>query len=116
MADARIEDTASPKVSCTLGGERVLIEADFIAGCDGFHGISRDAIPAGVGRVFEKTYPFGWVGILVSAPPSTDLVTYAWHERGFALSSMRNPAVTRLYVQCDHDDTMEAWPERTDLG
>jgi p-hydroxybenzoate 3-monooxygenase len=62
--------------------------------------------------VFEREYPFGWVGILVNAPPSTELVTYAWHERGFALSSMRSPEVTRLYVQCDRDDTIDAWPER----
>ena len=68
--------------------------------------------PQRSGGSTSGSIPFGWVGILVSAPPSTDLVTYAWHERGFALSSMRSPEVTRLYVQCDHDDDMAAWPER----
>ena len=62
--------------------------------------------------MFEREYPFGWVGILVAAAPSTELVTYAWHERGFALSSMRSPEVTRLYVQCPRDDDISQWPER----
>lgn len=110
--DVRIDDVCDPRLSCTLNGQRVEVRADYIAGCDGFHGISREAIPASIRRVFEREYPFGWVGILVSAPPSTELVTYAWHERGFALSSMRSPEVTRLYVQCDRDDKIDAWPER----
>jgi p-hydroxybenzoate 3-monooxygenase len=112
VPDARIESTGEPRITCTIDGHPVAIQADFIAGCDGFHGISREAIPPGVRRQFEREYPFGWVGILVAAAPSTEVVTYAWHERGFALSSMRSPEVTRLYVQCPRDDDMSAWPER----
>ena len=111
VPDARIEDIREPRITCTIGGNPVTINADFVAGCDGFHGISREAIPAKSRRGFEREYPFGWVGILVAAPPSTDVVTYAWHERGFALSSMRNPELTRLYVQCARDDEMSMWPE-----
>ena len=110
VGDVRIEDVREPRLSCTLDGKQVEIRADYLAGCDGFHGVSRDAIPPSVQKVFERTYPFGWVGILVAAAPSTEVVTYAWHERGFALSSMRSPEVTRLYVQCDHDDHIDAWP------
>jgi p-hydroxybenzoate 3-monooxygenase len=109
--DVRIEDVREPRLTCTLEGQPVEIRADYIAGCDGFHGISRDAIPDSVKRVFEREYPFGWVGILVATAPSTELVTYAWHERGFALSSMRSHEITRLYVQCDHDDEIAAWPD-----
>jgi p-hydroxybenzoate 3-monooxygenase len=112
VPDARIEDIREPRVICTIAGDSVSIQADYIAGCDGFHGISREAIPATVRRSFEREYPFGWLGILVAAAPSTELVTYAWHERGFALSSMRSPEVTRLYVQCPRDDDMSQWPER----
>ena len=111
VPDARIDDVREPQVTCTIGAEPVTIRADFIAGCDGFHGICRDTIPATTRTVFEREYPFGWVGILVAAAPSTELVTYAWHERGFALSSMRSPEVTRLYVQCPRDDDMSMWPE-----
>lgn len=112
VSDARIEDHRDPRIACSLGGGPVTIRADFIAGCDGFHGISREAIPADARRVFEREYPFGWVGILVAAAPSTEWVTYAWHERGFALSSMRSAEITRLYVQCPRDDDMSRWPER----
>jgi p-hydroxybenzoate 3-monooxygenase len=112
VSDARIEDVKNPRITCTIDGKPVTIQADYIAGCDGFHGISREAIPADQRRVFEREYPFGWVGILVAAAPSTEWVTYAWHERGFALSSMRSHEVTRLYVQCPRDDEMSQWPER----
>jgi p-hydroxybenzoate 3-monooxygenase len=112
VPDARINDIRDPRVSCSIGGEQIMIEADYLAGCDGFHGISREAIPTEHRVVFERGYPFGWVGILVAVAPSTELVTYAWHERGFALSSMRSPDIARLYVQCPRDDDMTMWPER----
>ncbi len=75
-----------------------------VAGCDGFHGISRGAIPAEVLRTYERVYPYAWLGILADAPPSADELIYAHHERGFALFSMRSPSVTRLYLQCDPDE------------
>ena len=112
VPDAKIVDIRNPRITCSIGGRPVTIQADCIAGCDGFHGISRDTIPPAARKVFEREYPFGWVGILVAAPPSTELVTYAWHERGFALSSMRSTEVTRLYVQCPRDDEMSMWPEQ----
>jgi len=112
IADVGIVDVESPQLQYTHEGNSIDLRADYIAGCDGFHGICRDAIPAQSRRLFERAYPFGWVGILVAAAPSTDLVTYAWHERGFALHSLRSPEITRLYVQCDRDDDISQWPER----
>ncbi len=82
---------------------------DFIAGCDGFHGICRPSIPEGVLRVFERVYPFGWLGILAEAPPSSQELIYANHERGFALLSMRSPSISRLYIQCPPDDDIANW-------
>jgi p-hydroxybenzoate 3-monooxygenase len=105
-------DSTHPAVECTLGGSRARIEADLVAGCDGSYGICRGAIPAADRRVFERVYPFGWVGILVEAPPSSDELIYARHTRGFALHSMRSPSITRLYLQCDRNDLIEAWPDR----
>ena len=87
------------------------IQCDFVAGCDGFHGICRDIIPASLLQVYEREYPFSWVGILVAAPPSSDELIYAYHDRGFALHSLRSPEITRLYLQCDHNDTIEQWPD-----
>ena len=87
------------------------LHCDFIAGCDGFHGICREAIPEGVLRIYERTYPFGWLGILAEAPPSSQELIYAHHERGFALLSMRSPKISRLYVQCPPDDDVAAWPD-----
>jgi len=100
-----------PNLQCTVDERAARVECDFIAGCDGFHGISRDAIPAGVLRCYEREYPFAWVGILVQAAPSSDELIYAYHERGFALHSMRSREVTRLYAQCALDDTLESWPD-----
>ncbi len=105
-------DSDTPAIEGTLDGGPVRIEADFVAGCDGSHGICRAAIPTDAHRIFERDYPFGWVGILVDAPPSSEELIYAHHERGFALHSMRSPEITRLYVQCDRDDSIEAWPDR----
>ena len=87
------------------------IECDFIAGCDGFHGICRPTIPAGVLTTFERVYPFAWLGILAEVAPSSDELIYANHERGFALHSMRSPQLTRLYLQCAPDEQIEAWPD-----
>src|SRR5579872_84143 len=87
------------------------IECDFIAGCDGFHGICRPTIPAGVLTAFERVYPFAWLGILAEVAPSSDELIYANHERGFALHSMRSPQLTRLYLQCAPDEQIEAWPD-----
>jgi p-hydroxybenzoate 3-monooxygenase len=103
--------TSAPTLRYTLGGQSVELECDFIAGCDGFHGVSRDAIPADHLTSYEREYPFGWVGILASVAPSSDELIYASHDRGFALLSMRSPTLTRLYVQCDRTDTIDDWPD-----
>jgi p-hydroxybenzoate 3-monooxygenase len=92
-------------------GEDVELRCDFIAGCDGFHGVCRDSIPPGVLTAFSREYPFGWLGILAAAPPSNDELIYAYHERGFALHSMRSPSVTRLYLQCRPDEDLAEWPD-----
>ncbi|MFN0178240.1 MAG: 4-hydroxybenzoate 3-monooxygenase [Gemmatimonadales bacterium] len=99
-----------PIVRATVAGRPTAIESDFVAGCDGFHGICRDAIPPRAIRTFTREYPLAWVGILVAAAPSADELIYARHERGFALHSMRSPTVTRLYVQCEPHDTADEWP------
>jgi p-hydroxybenzoate 3-monooxygenase len=90
------------------GGE---IECDVVAGCDGFHGVCRAAVPAAVLRVFEREYPFAWLGILAAVAPSIDELVYAHHERGFALLSLRSPELSRYYVQCDPADDAERWPD-----
>ncbi len=87
------------------------VECDFIAGCDGFHGVCRESIPPAALRVYERVYPFGWLGILAEVAPSSDELIYCSHERGFALHSMRTPALTRLYLQCDPNDAIENWPD-----
>ncbi len=88
------------------------IECDFIAGCDGFHGIARQTIPAeALQRCYERVYPFAWLGILADAAPSLDELVYAHHERGFALFSMRSPSVTRLYLQCRPDEDLAQWSD-----
>jgi p-hydroxybenzoate 3-monooxygenase len=92
------------------GGERS-IECDLIAGCDGFHGICRPSIPDGVLTEHEYVYPFGWLGILAEAAPTTDELIYAWHERGFALYSMRSPQISRLYLQVPAEESIEDWPD-----
>jgi p-hydroxybenzoate 3-monooxygenase len=92
------------------GAERELT-CDFIAGCDGFHGVCRPSIPAGALTTFERIYPFGWLGILAETPPSSDELIYTYHERGFALLTMRSPQLSRLYLQCDYDEDIEKWPD-----
>jgi len=104
-------DGAAPHVTYDLGGEAQWLDCDFIAGCDGFHGVSRDAIPAEARRAFERVYPFGWLGLLADAPPCDPELIYSNHERGFALASMRSTRRSRYYVQCGLDEPLEAWPD-----
>jgi p-hydroxybenzoate 3-monooxygenase len=104
-------DSSAPKVRFRLDNEVKEIEAAFVAGCDGFHGVSRPSIPSRHRHEFTRTYPFGWFGILVEAPPSTAELIYAHHERGFALVSTRSPQIQRLYFQCDPEDELKNWPD-----
>ncbi|HKQ72771.1 MAG TPA: 4-hydroxybenzoate 3-monooxygenase [Blastocatellia bacterium] len=104
-------DSETPKIRFRRGGEQQEITCDFIAGCDGSHGVCRGSIPEGALTVYERTYPFGWLGILAeSKPPSSELI-YCHHERGFALFSMRTPQITRLYIQCDPSEEIANWPD-----
>jgi p-hydroxybenzoate 3-monooxygenase len=103
-------DSSAPKVMFVREGDRVELGCDLIAGCDGFHGVCRPSIPAGVLATFERTYPFAWLGILATAPPTHDELIYAYHERGFALYSMRSPDVTRLYLQVAPEEDIDNWP------
>jgi p-hydroxybenzoate 3-monooxygenase len=107
VSGVRIDPSAGVVRYAHDGAEGVL-EADLIAGCDGFHGVCRPAI-ADVLTVYEREYPFGWMGILAHAPPTSDELIYAHHERGFALASLRSPEVSRLYLQCEPDE--EPWPD-----
>lgn len=100
-----------PKVLFRRHGESFELVCEIVAGCDGFHGICRSRIPADRLRTFERIYPFGWLGILAHARPVSEELIYAYSERGFALFSMRSPTVSRLYVQCDPNDTPQAWTD-----
>ena len=102
--------TAAPKVTYDKGGVAETLECDFIAGCDGFHGVSRQSIPKSVLKIFERAYPFGWLGIMSETPPVGEVI-YARHERGFALASLRNPMLSRYYIQCGLDTRIEDWPD-----
>jgi p-hydroxybenzoate 3-monooxygenase len=104
-------ETDAPSLRYVHEGRPVELRCAFIAGCDGFHGICRDAIPRSVQRVYEREYPFGWVGILAAVPPSADEVVYAHHERGLAMHSMRSPELSRLYLQCGPTDVIELWSD-----
>jgi p-hydroxybenzoate 3-monooxygenase len=104
-------DTDAPSVSYTVGGEGRRITCDFIAGCDGFHGVSRQAIPLSVRREYEKIYPFGWLGILSKTPPVAHELIYATSPRGFALCSMRNENLSRYYIQCSLSDKPSDWTD-----
>jgi p-hydroxybenzoate 3-monooxygenase len=103
--------TEQPRVSYRENGRVRELRADYIAGCDGFHGVCRDAVPSGRLTVSERAYPFAWLGILADVAPSTDELIYARHERGFALHSMRSPTVSRLYIQVDPGDELARWPD-----
>ena len=107
---ANLQD-ARPSVRFVHREHEYEVEADFVAGCDGFHGISRPAIPATELRMYERAYPFGWLGILAEAAPSSHELVYALHERGFALFSMRSPHLTRLYLQCAPDEDAQDWSD-----
>jgi p-hydroxybenzoate 3-monooxygenase len=104
-------DSDRPKVRYRKNGEEHEVECDFIAGCDGFHGVSRRSIPESVLQTYERVYPFGWLGILVDKPPVSEELIYVGHERGFALCSMRTPTRSRLYIQCSLEDRVEDWPD-----
>ncbi|WP_449040479.1 4-hydroxybenzoate 3-monooxygenase [Paracoccus sp. (in: a-proteobacteria)] len=104
-------DSDRPHVTYTRAGQSHRIDCDFIAGCDGFHGISRQTIPLDVRREYEKTYPFGWLGILSETPPVHDELIYANSDRGFALCSMRNASLSRYYIQCALSDHTSDWTD-----
>ena len=113
VADTAVHelDSEHPRVVYVDGSSPGQLECDFIAGCDGFHGVCRPAIPDGILTVHDFEYPFGWLGILAEASPATDELIYAWHERGFALYSMRSPAVSRLYIQVPIGEDVGSWPD-----
>ncbi len=104
-------DSRTPRILYRKESERAEVICDFIAGCDGFHGICRPSIPAGVLSFYEREYPFAWLGILAEAPPSSQELIYSNHERGFALLSMRSPRISRLYLQCEPGEDLAQWPD-----
>ena len=116
-ADVRISDfeheggASRPRIHFQREGKSEELECDFIAGCDGFHGICRPSIPSAALTLFERVYPFGWLGILAEAPPSMEELIYANSERGFALLSMRTPQISRLYLQCDPEEDIANWSD-----
>ena len=103
--------TEHPSVRYRMEGAEHTLECDFIAGCDGFHGVCRMSIPPGLLTIFERVYPFAWLGILAEAPPASDELIYANDARGFALLSMRSPAISRLYLQCQPEEDLDRWPD-----
>ncbi|HEY1460449.1 MAG TPA: 4-hydroxybenzoate 3-monooxygenase [Casimicrobiaceae bacterium] len=104
-------DTKSPRIRYRSDGKSIDLACDVIAGCDGFHGICRQAIPTAALSVFERVYPFAWLGILAQAAPTHDELIYAYHPRGFALYSMRSPEITRLYLQVSPEEDVAGWPD-----
>ncbi len=104
-------DTDQPRIVYEQNGQRQELVCDFVAGCDGYHGVARQSVSPGKITLFEKTYPFGWLGILSDTPPIHEELIYANHERGFALCSMRSPTRSRYYVQCPLDDRVENWSD-----
>jgi p-hydroxybenzoate 3-monooxygenase len=111
-ANVRLHELTSqrPFVTYDKNGAAQRVDCDYIAGCDGFHGVSRSSIPATVLKTYEKGYPFGWLGIMSETPPFPDMV-YCYHHRGFALASMRKPMLSRYYIQCALDTKLEDWPD-----
>jgi p-hydroxybenzoate 3-monooxygenase len=103
-------ERAKPTIRFRRNGQAGELACDFIAGCDGFHGICRPSIQNAL-TTYERVYPFGWLGILAEAPPSADELVYAYHDRGFALLSMRTQQLSRLYLQCAHDEEIGNWPD-----
>ncbi len=104
-------ESGTPQVRFIHGGQGQVLDCDLIAGCDGFHGVCRPALPQGSWRGYDRVYPFGWLGILAEAPASSHELIYANHERGFALCSQRSPTVQRMYLQCAPDEDAEAWSD-----
>jgi p-hydroxybenzoate 3-monooxygenase len=113
VGDVSVHDFTGtkPKIRFHHQGEARELACDFIGGCDGFHGICRPSVPASALTVHDREYPFGWVGILADSPPPESELIYAYHDRGFALYTMRSPTLARLYVQCAPDDEIENWPD-----
>jgi p-hydroxybenzoate 3-monooxygenase len=109
-------DDDAPMVRFSEGGEPRELACDFIAGCDGFHGICRPSMPDAAMTIYERVYPFAWLGILAKAPPSSEELIYARHERGFALLSMRSPQIQRLYLQCAPDEDLAQWSDERIWG
>jgi p-hydroxybenzoate 3-monooxygenase len=111
--DVRLEgiDGDRPLVRFRHDGRDQELGCDLVAGCDGFHGVCRDAVPAAARRVFERAWPFAWLGVLAAVAPSSEEIVYAASERGFALHSMRSPELTRLYLQVEPDEPIERWPD-----
>ena len=111
--DVRIAgfDGTAPRVTWRQGGKAHELACDFIAGCDGYHGVTRQSVPPGAIRTYERVYPFGWLGVLVDRPPVSAELIYVNHERGFALCSMRSTTRSRYYVQCPLDEKVEGWPD-----
>jgi p-hydroxybenzoate 3-monooxygenase len=103
--------TERPRIELIHNGAPLTVECDVVAGCDGFHGVCRPAIPGGVLRTFEREYPYAWLGILAAVAPSNDELVYSRHERGFALLSLRGPELSRLYLQCRPDEDVAEWPD-----
>ncbi|TYB85178.1 4-hydroxybenzoate 3-monooxygenase [Oceaniovalibus sp. ACAM 378] len=110
--DVALHDLTSdkPYVTYVKDGKSERIECDFVAACDGFHGVGRQSIPADILKIYEQVYPFGWLGIMSETPPLPDII-YARHENGFALASQRNPMLSRYYIQCDVDADLNEWPD-----
>ena len=104
-------DTSHPKVRFRKDGVAHEIECDFIAGCDGFHGVCRQSVPQSAMQTFERVYPFGWLGVLSETKPVSQELIYVCHERGFALCSMRSPTRSRYYIQCSLAERVEEWPD-----
>jgi p-hydroxybenzoate 3-monooxygenase len=109
--DSATHSAKQPKILFRAGSETREVFCDYIAGCDGFHGVCRPSIPASALTFYERIYPFAWLGILAEAPPSAQELIYAYHERGFALLSMRSREIGRLYLQCSPDDDIDNWPD-----
>jgi p-hydroxybenzoate 3-monooxygenase len=111
-SNVRLHELTSPHpfVTYDKNGAAQRIDCDYVAGCDGFHGVSRSSIPAAMLKTYEKGYPFGWLGIMSETPPFPDMV-YCYHHRGFALASMRKPMLSRYYIQCELDTRLEDWPD-----
>lgn len=104
-------ESSAPTIRFRYDGEPVELQCDFIAGCDGYHGVARSALPASMHTEYQRIYPFGWLGVLVEAPRSSEELIYAYHPRGFALISTRSATVQRMYLQCDPHDDLANWPD-----